>query len=802
MRRHILLAEHYRLMCLLLENRENAIFSRFTPLIAHMVPNLSHQDIAVLQNADINYAAEMPLPQGGTKQVNYKVLVSQTPAVVQAFDDAQRQVRANAIAHAIIMLVWTADPNPKKAYTTWMLTRFAAAKHTDHQLKLEDLERTRGYLELFDQVKARLPQELRDINRFKNTNDLFDAIKDYRQDAGGEIVNQSQEQQMLGEAEVIYDSPQWRILIPKTQQASCYFGRGTEWCTAWVPPKTNNMFDRYNNQGPMYIVTEKSTGTRWQFHPPSAQYMDESDRAINIAQWLRDHPEVDQFFNKYFDVKPLEALAPFDEKRNYYLSRTGDPEKPDGYTMWVADDGFQPGGLVRTKAMFEIAADGDKLVRGCNCDNGLGDDKRPGFIQMLDKLGFHGDCRWMRDNDVIWEDGRYNGFHDLPIIETLTLNKDRFGDSGDVQVRKVGKDRDFTLHFTYAENGLLTDDVAEIDNTMNDFKFKQNSRRFSIDDGDDLANLIVRMVIEHVPENSHFDRPNSEARLPRAEILVEKRPQWADIGYLYSKVGDTEMVRDRVVDWLNAENYSEKHKVVAVDNIHVITLENYKDIHALIEDEGDDSAKWVSKLVAGDERMDFNHSPDISYHKTDLLKSLDEKTFKRLCAFLADEYADDLEDIGLEGVTDADDIETLMDEGYAEEVTSAMETAVLIGEENGAEHEAYEALVSTVEKCPHLMFFREGKPPHMAQDEPGLQYDTPVSVVATVKDLLVGTICEVDDVEGNDLFKDGGWLEALETPFEIQQPYYGWSGYDDSSAAERFGEDVHEFLPTEDETEN
>ena len=37
MRRHILLAEQFRLMCLLLENREAAIYGRFGPLIAALV---------------------------------------------------------------------------------------------------------------------------------------------------------------------------------------------------------------------------------------------------------------------------------------------------------------------------------------------------------------------------------------------------------------------------------------------------------------------------------------------------------------------------------------------------------------------------------------------------------------------------------------------------------------------------------------------------------------------------------------------------------------------------------------------
>ena len=69
--------------------------------------------------------------------------------------------------------------------------------------------------------------------------------------------------------------------------AACYYGQGTRWCTA---ADSNNMFDRYNQDGDMYILIPtkpKYEGEKYQVHPASGQYMDEQDRDVEADDLVK-----------------------------------------------------------------------------------------------------------------------------------------------------------------------------------------------------------------------------------------------------------------------------------------------------------------------------------------------------------------------------------------------------------------------------------------------------------------------------------------------------------------------------------
>jgi len=66
------------------------------------------------------------------------------------------------------------------------------------------------------------------------------------------------------------------IVIPKTEFASCFWGRNTEWCTAST--KSENYFDHYNEDGPIYICITPDN-KKYQFHINS-EPMDENDEEI------------------------------------------------------------------------------------------------------------------------------------------------------------------------------------------------------------------------------------------------------------------------------------------------------------------------------------------------------------------------------------------------------------------------------------------------------------------------------------------------------------------------------------------
>lgn len=130
---------------------------------------------------------------------------------------------------------------------------------------------------------------LNDINTIESFNHLYQALKYLRV-----FVQKEREKEAYNKAakdvEKIYESDEWLILIPKTREASCLYGKDTRWCTA--AENSLNYFDHYNRKGPLYIFIEKPTQYKWQFHFQEEQYMDANDSQIDLIEFVKDNPEL------------------------------------------------------------------------------------------------------------------------------------------------------------------------------------------------------------------------------------------------------------------------------------------------------------------------------------------------------------------------------------------------------------------------------------------------------------------------------------------------------------------------------
>jgi hypothetical protein len=93
-----------------------------------------------------------------------------------------------------------------------------------------------------------------------------------------------------------------RIVVPEDQNAACYYGQGTRWCTAAT--KGSNYFGHYSKEGPLYILLPKQPkydGEKYQLHFESEQFMDENDYAVddivllleqrfgNLVPWFQEN---------------------------------------------------------------------------------------------------------------------------------------------------------------------------------------------------------------------------------------------------------------------------------------------------------------------------------------------------------------------------------------------------------------------------------------------------------------------------------------------------------------------------------
>jgi hypothetical protein len=771
MRRHLLIAEHFRLVCLLLESREQAIHQRFHPQIKEMAKRFLHyNDREALKLKFGDRATQALATTVSSKKTNEEVDL--------AFDE---------IANLVIEMIWEADPNPKKAYTTWLLTRYVSSKRADDKLTLEDLTRTREYLVLFDRVKNRLPADKRDINRLRSTNELFDTIKNFRENEKGEIVTQDYEDRMYREAEVLYDGSDYEILTPKTKEASQYFGRGTEWCTAYAPPRTNNMFDHYNQKGPLYIIRDKSDGKRWQFHldyvPP--QYMDEADRSIDIHQFVKDHPVVAKVFDEYFGAEEWEQVAELASNAVVYFGAQG-----DGFSVRVSAPGVKFGGLVREKSSLTINTDANRVITSAAGDAMGTPEYETNLAEALNALKIKGNHEVLTDDDMVWtKDKGWGKIADVPPAHsvkahgwTYSARKIEFGgERFHIYIDERGDDYD---------NESASDDVATIKAAGGEFTVREH-KGYRWQEDHDMA--LAEIVLKCIPEHFSFNRGDSNTMMPGG-ILIEKRPRWVGIGELYQAKGDTEQLRERLADWLASQSpYKSREQFEWVGD--ELIVDRHKNIEALISAEGGDVIQTIMKTYNGDsggyDFHDYAPEPE-DWQKKDMLRKLEKSEpglFKRLVAYLTSEFELELEDNEIE-LNDADDILELIEHVGDVGLDSAFSSAYADALASGSESAATEAMWDELRRHPHIMF-RDGE---TWSNEP--KWDVEVAIVANMKTIL--EYCtDMGDVEGNGL-QEGGhghFLKAFEEPLEAEEPRYGWHDHDDSVEAERFVEMVEEMLP-------
>jgi len=192
------------------------------------------------------------------------------------------------------------DPSPAKKYVNWMIVRYLKGDIR----RLEDIpSRIAPALMKFQslQNKKKLKPEHSDINKIRSIEDAMDEYSiDSNQTQGNKSQAKSVEKSMYdsNEAQLIFNSPEYKIVVPKTEEASCFFGKNTRWCTAAA---NNNQFDNYSQDGPLYIILHKPTNSRWQFSFASGEYMDERDEPINLIEFfefLKSHEPVYQVFKK------------------------------------------------------------------------------------------------------------------------------------------------------------------------------------------------------------------------------------------------------------------------------------------------------------------------------------------------------------------------------------------------------------------------------------------------------------------------------------------------------------------------
>jgi hypothetical protein len=188
------------------------------------------------------------------------------------------------------------DPSRNKSATQWLITTYL-----NDGFRLEDLlgdktSKVHNTLMNFGLYRGKLPVSARSLNRYKTLADVYASIEEFIPQENddltlsGKALKRSEREKAHQETEFIHQGDDgFMIVSPKTQFASKWWGKGTQWCTA---SDNNNMFEYYYKEAPLLILIMPNAD-KLQLHVGKyeAQFMDARDNEVS-DQYIEEHWEI------------------------------------------------------------------------------------------------------------------------------------------------------------------------------------------------------------------------------------------------------------------------------------------------------------------------------------------------------------------------------------------------------------------------------------------------------------------------------------------------------------------------------
>jgi hypothetical protein len=195
------------------------------------------------------------------------------------------------IVNDILYYLEQQDPTPTKKYIFWMIRAFS---NDPTAVSLEDINQN-NMLKAYDIAKRtnQLQAQDKDIGKFRTFTEFRQMMRGYDIP---KILQLELDKSTPPIYDVLLDDDQVQVIHPKNETASRKFG-SPHWCTASY---SNNRFSEYNKRGPLYIITTKRDGEKYQFHFQSEQFMDENDDPIDHHLLMHRYPQLIEVFSKEF----------------------------------------------------------------------------------------------------------------------------------------------------------------------------------------------------------------------------------------------------------------------------------------------------------------------------------------------------------------------------------------------------------------------------------------------------------------------------------------------------------------------
>lgn len=211
------------------------------------------------------------LNEDAASKINF-IADKQGPAIIKAYSEYDNGSQ-DADPKEVLSKLAKADPTKKGE-----AIQFIARMYTAKQFKLEDVNRLKKDLEVFFKFKSKI--ENKDLNSYKSLKDLYAAIAPFAEKPEQAASGKEEKKQLKSGAKYLINTPNFKAIIPKTEEAACYYSAGTKWCTG---AKEDNQFKHYDDQGDLIIIIagEGKDQRKFQLHYETESFMDETDSAIS-----------------------------------------------------------------------------------------------------------------------------------------------------------------------------------------------------------------------------------------------------------------------------------------------------------------------------------------------------------------------------------------------------------------------------------------------------------------------------------------------------------------------------------------
>jgi hypothetical protein len=226
-----------------------------------------------------------------------------TPEVVNQFADAQKNI----------------DPSINNKYLEWMVKQYIEGKPENGIINVitkwhKNLSKMGP--DIIANALINFGSENSDISKIeKNPKDInaysFKELELVTKELENKLSGAELDAKLKGSTRIIYDDPQYRIVVPLSYKSSCKYGAGTKWCIA--SNKTSEHFDRYSLEGILFFIIDKTMPHRIG-HPlyKVAVHMNRKNGSVTI--WNAPDTNIGTDLNVFFPKEMITAMNNYRQK--------------------------------------------------------------------------------------------------------------------------------------------------------------------------------------------------------------------------------------------------------------------------------------------------------------------------------------------------------------------------------------------------------------------------------------------------------------------------------------------------------